>query len=204
MVTQESQPIEALKRDMRRSFSVLRQAQTPREREQKSFAILKRLLAMPGITRSGSICCYLATEEEVHTRALIEAFVEAHKQVAVPVMDEVRGAGPLQLCRFTSDCQIGPWGILSCCGPEVCEFVNPEGVEVWIVPGVAFGEDGSRLGRGGGYYDRLLAGQPGLRVALAFDFQVSDTLATAPHDLWMDNIVTERRTMICKRPACGP
>jgi 5-formyltetrahydrofolate cyclo-ligase len=67
-------------------------------------------------------------------------------------------------------------------------------IDLIIVPGVAFDRDGSRLGHGLGYYDKLLArARPEtLRVALAFDCQIFPTLPTAPHDVPMHVIVTER------------
>ena len=67
-------------------------------------------------------------------------------------------------------------------------------IDLIVVPGLAFSpRDGARLGRGGGYYDRLLA-DPGcgaLRVAAAFACQLTDSLPTAPHDQKVDEIVTE-------------
>ena len=68
----------------------------------------------------------------------------------------------------------------------------------WVlVPGVVFDTSGSRIGYGGGYYDRLL---PMLRVdarrvAGAFELQIVDNVPAAAHDLAVDTIVTERRVL---------
>ncbi len=65
-----------------------------------------------------------------------------------------------------------------------------------LVPGVAFGESGERIGMGAGFYDRTLASvQQGLRVALTFDFQLFPSLEQNPWDCSMDWIVTEKREM---------
>jgi 5-formyltetrahydrofolate cyclo-ligase len=63
------------------------------------------------------------------------------------------------------------------------------------VPAVAFDTSGARLGRGGGYYDRLLAGCDGLKIGIAHNFQVLDDIPSAPHDVRMDLIVTDQQTV---------
>jgi 5-formyltetrahydrofolate cyclo-ligase len=65
------------------------------------------------------------------------------------------------------------------------------------VPGVAFDAACRRLGYGGGYYDRLLPLLPATapRVAGAFDVQIVDAVPAAAHDLGVDCIVTESRTL---------
>lgn len=75
--------------------------------------------------------------------------------------------------------------------------VKPDELDLLIVPGVAFGEEGERIGRGAGYYDRYLAAARGaLRVAFAYDFQVlRQDVPQEPWDARMDWIVTERRVI---------
>jgi 5-formyltetrahydrofolate cyclo-ligase len=66
-----------------------------------------------------------------------------------------------------------------------------------LVPGLAFDATGRRLGYGGGYYDRLLPflSPAAPRVAGAFEAQIVDSVPTAPHDITVDCIVTEQRTL---------
>jgi 5-formyltetrahydrofolate cyclo-ligase len=70
---------------------------------------------------------------------------------------------------------------------------DPGRVDVVIVPGVAFAPDGSRLGQGGGWYDRFLAGvRPDcVTIGVGFDAQLLDALPVEPHDVRLDLIVTE-------------
>ncbi len=67
-------------------------------------------------------------------------------------------------------------------------------LDLIVVPGVAFGRQGERIGMGGGFYDRFLARVPEpVRLGLAFDFQLQERLDQNPWDQPMDWIVTERR-----------
>jgi 5-formyltetrahydrofolate cyclo-ligase len=68
------------------------------------------------------------------------------------------------------------------------------------MPGVAFSEDGLRLGRGGGYYDATLGALPAAaRIGLAFDVQLVPALPREPHDARMDAIVTDARVLAFRR-----
>ncbi len=62
---------------------------------------------------------------------------------------------------------------------------------VVLVPGVAFTRSGARLGQGGGYYDRFLAGFPGVSIGLAYECQVAPALPCLEHDHDIDWVVTE-------------
>jgi len=66
-------------------------------------------------------------------------------------------------------------------------------VDLILVPGVAFDRSGNRLGRGGGYYDRLLKGYSGSVTAVAFNFQLFETIPTSAHDVPVGTIVTETK-----------
>jgi 5-formyltetrahydrofolate cyclo-ligase len=70
-------------------------------------------------------------------------------------------------------------------------------VDWMLVPGVAFDRTGRRLGYGGGYYDRLLPllGPDAVCAAGAYELQLVDEVPAAPHDLTVDVIVTEARTL---------
>lgn len=64
-----------------------------------------------------------------------------------------------------------------------------------LVPGVAFGTDGQRLGRGKGYYDRLLGGFKGLKCGVAFDLQIVGGVPVEPHDIRLNCILTPSKWM---------
>ena len=78
--------------------------------------------------------------------------------------------------------------------PELAQEADLNKLDAVLVPGVAFDERGGRLGYGGGYYDRFLAGlsfRP-LLVGIAFSMQIVDAVPREPHDKCLDGLVTER------------
>ena len=79
-------------------------------------------------------------------------------------------------------------------------MVELEDVDAFIMPGVGFSEDGLRLGRGGGYYDVTLKQAPrAVRVGVGFDLQLRPTLPRDPHDVPLDAVVTEARSLLFPR-----
>jgi 5-formyltetrahydrofolate cyclo-ligase len=74
----------------------------------------------------------------------------------------------------------------------------PETMDLILVPGLAFSKDRHRLGRGGGFFDRLLAGRAAgtFKLGVCFSFQLLETLLTEPQDIAIDAIVSDRETAL--------
>jgi 5-formyltetrahydrofolate cyclo-ligase len=79
-----------------------------------------------------------------------------------------------------------------------CPVVAMNRLDLALVPGLAFDARGHRLGRGKGFYDRLLAGFPGRTVGVAFDFQVVAQVPVEPHDIALNAVVTPTRWLEAK------
>jgi 5-formyltetrahydrofolate cyclo-ligase len=162
---------------------------------QKSTAITEKLYRLPVYRASYTVMYFLSFRSEVDTRAMIMAALAEGKRVLVPkALPRTRELLPSQLTDWERDLAPGAYGI-----PEPREEalipVDPAAVELLVVPGVAFDEQGNRLGYGGGYYDRFfkrIAPETPL-VALAFELQIVDSVPVQPWDRPVDLIVTERR-----------
>lgn len=98
-------------------------------------------------------------------------------------------------CRLVSseqDLAPGAFGILEPL-PERCPLIEPESIDIAILPGCAFSATGQRLGQGGGYYDRLLAlpNFQAITIGVCFECQFFDQLPTEDHDQTVDCVITE-------------
>ena len=82
-----------------------------------------------------------------------------------------------------------------------CEPAPLNRLDLVLVPGVAFDAQGRRLGRGKGFYDRLLAKVRGHKCGVAFDVQIVSGLPEEPHDVRVDSILTPSRWHLCQRAA---
>lgn len=85
------------------------------------------------------------------------------------------------------------------------EITDPIELDVILCPGLGFGRDGSRLGRGRGFYDRALARcRPDIEIiGIGFDLQLVDRLPTEPHDRYLDRILTPRGWFIPRSGTSG-
>jgi 5-formyltetrahydrofolate cyclo-ligase len=73
------------------------------------------------------------------------------------------------------------------------ELHLPENIDLVLVPALAFSKDRRRLGRGGGFFDRMLGGRAAnaFKLGVCFSFQIVDSVPTEAHDVVMDAVVTE-------------
>ena len=171
----------------------------------KSREISNRLLASPEFQTARAVQCYVANAAEVQTERVILEALRLKKRVIVPVIHPNNRSFSLsELADLHPDIlQPGPFGILQP-RPSFLREVQPSEIDLWILPGVAFDEDGNRLGFGGGYYDRLLTGRQGEAIGLAFDFQIMvERLPVEGNDRPVDQIMTETRTIFCRSTKGG-
>jgi len=133
------------------------------------------------------VFCYVSVDPEPDSRVILRAVLDGGKHLCVPrVTDEpcVMEAVPVSGLEEIDDMRIGPFGIPS---PTLKKAFPPEEIDLALIPGLAFDMRGRRVGRGGGYYDRFLAGCPAYRIGLCFPAQVRDDLPSAkPWDQRMD------------------
>jgi len=76
--------------------------------------------------------------------------------------------------------------------PTGSDCADVSEMEMIVVPAVAYDRRGNRVGRGKGYYDRLLAGSRARKVGVAYDFQLVDEIPAEPHDIRVDIVITDK------------
>lgn len=167
-------------------------------------AVWTRIEGLPCWPSADSVAAYLATAGEVSLDGLLDGLLHAGRTLWLPRFRPADGRYEMvRTASLRDDLVAGAFGIRE---PGVARAaVAPEelvdrGV-LWLVPGVAFDPAGHRLGRGRGYYDCLLRGTRGVRVGVAWDWQVIDEVPHTDRDEPVQWIVTDSRTIACGGPA---
>ena len=124
------------------------------------------------------VCTYIHTDSEVDiTNDLI-----GYKQLITSYLV----SSDIELCLYKEPFIKNALNILE---PE--NPIKIKEVDVFLVPGVAFTTIGKRLGRGGGYYDKLLSKYPDtLKIGITFNERIMQDLPTESHDISMDYVFT--------------
>lgn len=161
------------------------------ERELASEQIASRILSLPEFRRAASVMLFASLPDEFDTMPLIEESLNLQKRVYLPRVDW--RARKLNVCRMrsVSDLDEGYMGILEPCADEVLPASE---LDFILVPGLGFDRHGQRLGRGAGYYDRLLS-EPNLRAVLCGACYAVQVVDHVPHERWdrpIHMLVTER------------
>jgi 5-formyltetrahydrofolate cyclo-ligase len=180
------------KADLRAAARARRREIPEEERARLSERIAERALALPGLQEARVVGCYASMGSEVATDTILRGLIASGVRVGVPVL---AGEG-MRFVELTH-----PWALVrdGKGAPEPRQpwnDISSASIDALVVPGVLFGRDGSRLGQGGGHYDRFLKEHPRpLRIGLAFEAQMVDRVATEAHDEGMDLVVTEDRVV---------
>ncbi|MGE5591871.1 MAG: 5-formyltetrahydrofolate cyclo-ligase [Bacillota bacterium] len=193
------------KASLRLRLAAVREGLSPAERAARSHEAAARLLGLPAYRQARSLMVYVSFRTEVETGGLIQAALADGKVVLVPkVQRQPKSLLACRIRRFPEDLQPGAYGILEP-APAASEPWPPEQIDLVVVPGLGFDRRGRRLGYGGGYYDRFLAGPAsrGVAVGLAFAEQVVGALPADPFDRSLDLIVTDQEVLVPHRRQGG-
>lgn len=182
------------KEKLRAQFRAYRRALSPASYGALSSLICHRALTVPSVAQAQRVHVYWPMEEdgEVDTRPLIAALRARGVEIILPVVTSFDPASPtLTHCRYDGPkgLETNQWGI---CEPANSETIDPEALDVVIVPALGAGRNGHRLGHGTGYYDAFLQSVDCPRVALVYDACLRSSVPSASHDVPMTTIVTER------------
>ena len=158
----------------------------------KCQAVCKNIVSLAEYKNAKNILCYASYNYEVDTFYLMKKILSDGKSLYLPrCITETR---EMEACRVKdlSELKIGAYGIKEPTG----ENVSKEILDLIIVPMVAFDRQKTRLGYGGGYYDRFLPETKADKVGIAFSAQESEGLVKEPTDIPMDIIVTENEVIV--------
>ncbi len=174
------------KAELRQNIRTLKRQYSKEQLEEMSLGIVEKLLAHQRVRDSHTILLYSPLLDEVDISPMLDIFLP-DKTVLLP---KVTGNTSMELRRYTGAeaLSAGAFGIMEPVG-EV--FSDYRSIDLAIVPGMAFDPKGHRLGRGRGYYDRLLAQMPNVyKIGVCFSFQLVEAIPTDATDILMDDVVS--------------
>lgn len=180
--------ITAEKAALRAQLRARLKALSPAARRESDRALLERFLALPQVKAASTLLLYHGMGTEPDTSRLLEPLWQAGKRVALPRCLPGHGL-EARLVQRNTVLVPHPWGMLEP-GTD-CTLMAPADIGLVLVPGLAFDRSGGRLGQGGGFYDRWLAGFSGLTVALCREVTLLDRVPREGHDRPVDLVVTE-------------
>lgn len=192
--------VKEAKQALRQQISGWRDGLDPAQREAQSARVAARVLAQECYRAADSVLVYAHVGSEVATPALVRAILADGKRLVMPRVAK-EGLVLHAVADPETELAAGVWGI-----PEplpALPVVAPGDVALFLLPGLAFDAAGGRLGYGRGYFDRVLAGASGRKVALAFDGQVVEAVPRGPRDVAVDRVVTPTRVIRCAPAGTG-
>ena len=164
----------------------------PARRTAASVEACARLTQQAVWQKAQSVLFYAPLPEELDLWPLLMDALAAGKTVSLPRFDaEQKSYAACHIKDASRDTRVGQFGIRE--PVDLCPRISLNRLDLILVPGIAFDLKGHRLGRGKGYYDRLLAEAGGPTCGVAFDEQIVSQIPTEPHDVRLNCILTPTR-----------
>lgn len=162
------------------------------ERSRAGEEITRRVWMVPEIGRASVLMLYASLPEEVPTDSIAHEALRQGITVAYP-RSSPGGSMVLHKVGAVDQLQVGRFGIREP-DPALHPPLPTEAVDAALIPGLAWDRAGRRLGRGGGFYDRLLASAEwrGFRCGTFFALQELPALPTESWDIPLDCVLTEQ------------
>ena len=185
--------IKEQKKEIRKSIRELKKSIPQEDIYALSISIEEKIIGLPEILEAQTILLYYSLPDEVSTELLLQKLSnrrEGVKRIILPVVDEdsliLKEYIPSKITQ----------GYQNIPDPSGDDCIDPAEIELAIVPGVAFDSKCNRMGRGKGFYDRLIPSLQCKLIGLGFGFQVIDSIPCDHFDKPLDMVVTENEIYV--------
>lgn len=188
---EESSALQKRKQELRTKMLAMRRALSTEIIEDWSASLVKQIISLQEYKSARRIMAFLAMKGEANLDWFIQYALQEGKEIYIPVCKQNR---QMEAGRLTdmNHFQKGSMGLRNL--PDGYSVLCPEELDLVLIPAVACSPDYKRLGMGAGYYDRFLSRiSYEKRVAVIWDFQMTDLIPVEPHDEKVAKIVTEKR-----------
>ncbi len=187
------------KRELRNNLRQQRNLLSEEEQTIWNEAIRERLFQTEVYQSCNAVLTFVSFQSEVDTHEIIKRAIQDHKRVYIPRVE----ANEMEFYEILDLSHLKPskFGVLEPEGTEnKFDYLQSSDTPFILLPGLVFDICGSRIGYGAGYYDRYLQKRAIIfsqKIALAYDFQVLDQIATEEYDVKVDAIITPTRIINC-------
>ncbi len=163
--------------------------------QEDSEKIINKFLSFIDLSNFHTVMLYYPYRREVDTKPLITKLLNLGKKVILPKVSGL-DLKPIQIKDLDS-LVVGYAGIKEPIGKEI----NPQEIDMIVVPAVAYDKQGYRIGYGKGYYDRFLPKirNTSLKLGFAYDFQILEKIPHQPHDYKVDVVITPTQILKTKQ-----
>ncbi|MBP8757160.1 MAG: 5-formyltetrahydrofolate cyclo-ligase [Prevotella sp.] len=176
-----------LKAELRKNIRERKRQFTSKMLGELSLMLINKLLENDKIKEANTILMYYSMPDEVNTHQVVDTLVALGKKVLLPV---VINGEELEIREYKdkNDLKVGiAYHIMEPVGEKYNDYKN---IDVAVVPGMSFDDNGNRLGRGKGYYDRFLKQIPqAYKIGICFNFQKVKAVPTEETDIKMDEVI---------------
>ena len=192
MESSDKSALRARIRELVRAISV-------EDRQAQSLSLCAAMREQSVWRSAKSVLLFAPLPDEPDIAPLLDEAWGAGKLVALPRFDPQTGRYAACVAQGRSELVPGRFGPLE---PTAgCPVISLNQLDLALVPGIGFDLAGRRLGRGKGFYDRLLAEVRGHKCGVAFDEQIVAEVPEELHDVRVDSILTPTRWHLCLRAA---
>lgn len=173
------------KTDIRRAIRARKALLSDPDRRRAAEAVFSTLERTAAFLLADRILVYASLPDELSTREFLHKW-SGRKRFFLPRVNGVN----LELLPYEQTAlHLGAFQIEE---PDGNELIDPQTIDLIIVPAVALDRNCNRLGRGKGFYDRLLRDLRATTIGVGYDFQlITDGIPVDPHDVQLDFVITE-------------
>ncbi|MFJ7677945.1 5-formyltetrahydrofolate cyclo-ligase [Peribacillus sp. NPDC097284] len=163
------------------------------EHEELSNKIAENLFSLDEWKQAKTIGITISIYPEISTVRIIEQAWREGKSIAVPKCYPEEKTMDFKKITSFNQLESVYYGLLE--PMEDTKKASVRELDLLVVPGLAFSNEGYRLGFGGGYYDRFLSHYSGKTLALAYDVQILDDLPIEVHDIAVGKLITPTKVL---------
>lgn len=173
---------------IRRSMKERRRSLGEEEQRRQASCLAGHVLASPQYASARTVMLYMACGGEIRLDGVMLDVLQSGRRLCLPLCG-APGMMTARLAASPEELRPGAYGVMEPAAD--CPIVPPEEIDLVLVPGTAFDRRGGRLGQGGGYYDRYLAGTRAFLMGVCHSFALLEgPLPCCGHDVRMHAVAT--------------